>query len=289
MNNNKTIRLIFPEWQGGINKNYATGSEILGIISPNGNNCEIIEVPVSKDFHKELEFVDGFYEKTAIISQQKTAYEILHDKQPDKVITFGGDCSVTQAPFDYLHGKYPDNMGILWIDAHPDISNPSDCTNEHAMVLGNLLGYGAEPLAQLVKHPFTPNQIMYAGLIDSELLDYEKEKLDKMKIPYATPEQLFKNSKPVTDWIKKNKFQHLAIHFDLDSLSPKDFYSLLCNEPHISPVDYAIGKLTLKDAVRVITDSAKESSLVGLTIAEYIPWDIINIRNEFSKIDIFND
>ena len=289
MNNNKTIRLIFPEWQGGINKNYAIGSEILKIVAPQGNQCEIVEVPVSKDFDKELEFVDGFYEKTAIIAQQQAAYKILHEKQPDKILTFGGDCSVTQAPFDYLHGKYPDDMGILWIDAHPDISNTNDYTNEHAMVLGNLLGGGAQALSEIVKHPFTPNQVMYVGLIDSQLLDYEKEKLDKMKIPYATPDQLVKYSNPVTDWIKENKFKYLAIHFDLDSLSPKDFYSLLCNEPHIPPVDYAVGKLTLKDAVRVINDAAKEASLVGLTIAEYMPWDIINIRNEFSKIDIFND
>lgn len=32
--------------------------------------------------------------------------KILEEKQPDKIIVFGGDCSVTQIPFDYLSGKY---------------------------------------------------------------------------------------------------------------------------------------------------------------------------------------
>lgn len=75
----------------------------------------------------------------------------------------------------------------------------------------------------------------------------------------------------------------------MDALSPKNFYSLLCNEPDIPPVNYAVGQLALADAVRVIADASKEASLVGLTIAEYLPWDVINIRKEFSKLDIFND
>jgi len=47
-------------------------------------------------------------------------------------------------------------------------------------------------------------------------------------------------------------------------------------------MEYAVGQLTLANASR-------EASLVGLTIAEYLPWDIVNIRKEFSKLDIFND
>ena len=75
----------------------------------------------------------------------------------------------------------------------------------------------------------------------------------------------------------------------MGTLSPKNFYSLLCNEPDIPPVNYAVGQLTLKNAVRIIADASKEASLVGLTISEYLPWHIINIRKEFSKLDIYND
>jgi hypothetical protein len=42
-------------------------------------------------------------------------------------------------------------------------------------------------------------------------------------------------------------------------------------------------------AVRMISDVSKEAKLVGLTVAEYKTWDIYYIRNEFKKIDIFND
>lgn len=52
------------------------------------------------------------------------------------------------ALFDYLHGKY-ENVGIVWIYAHPDVSTLNDgYPNAHAMVLGNLLEQGAPQLVR---------------------------------------------------------------------------------------------------------------------------------------------
>ena len=50
-------------------------------------------------------------EKTELLEQQKIAYEICEMKDPDKIIILGGDCSVEQAPFDYLHGKVSGSYG----------------------------------------------------------------------------------------------------------------------------------------------------------------------------------
>ncbi len=285
----KTVRLVFPEWQGGVNPNYVTGAEVLALIAPKGQQSETHRVPVTEDFEKELEYSDGYYAKTAIREQQKASYEILEKSKADKVITFGGDCSVSQAPFDYLHGRYRDDIGILWIDAHPDISEPSDTEHEHAMVLGNLLGGGAAALAKDVRHPFSPKQVMYAGLVENKLLDYEVEKLAKYQIPVAEPEEIAVGGHTVVEWILNNKFKYLLVHFDLDALSPTDFRSLLCNEPHTPPVDYAVGKLTLKDVVSLLVAVSKEAEIVGLTVAEYLPWDIINMRRQFAMLDIFVD
>ena len=43
------------------------------------------------------------------------------------------------------------------------------------------------------------------------------------------------------------------------------------------------------ESVRMICDVSKHAKLVGLTIAEYKPWDIYYIQNELKKIDILND
>ena len=65
----KTVRLVYPQWQGGANPNYAIGSEILNLVLPKGKNAETLEVPVDKNFDKKLEMINGINEETNIIKQ----------------------------------------------------------------------------------------------------------------------------------------------------------------------------------------------------------------------------
>lgn len=285
----KTVRLVYPQWQGGVNPNYAIGSEILNLVLPKGKNIETLEVPVDKIFDKKLEIKNGINEETAILKQLQCAFNMLETKNPDKVITLGGDCSVSQPAFDYLHGKYPEKTCIVWLDAHPDISTPKDFEHEHAMILGNLLGDGAPNCSKIVKNKFKYEQVMYGGLIHKKLLPYEEKYLKEKNLKYAIPEDLKENTNKITNWIKEKGFKQVLIHLDLDVLSPTQFRSLLCNEPNLPTPDYAIGEMNLKDIVRIIVDISKTAKLVGFSIAEYLPWDIINMRKEFGKIDIFQD
>ena len=285
----KTVRLVYPQWQGGVNPNYAIGSEILNLVLPKGKNTETLEVPVDKNFDKKLEIKNGINEETAILKQLQCAFNMLETKNPDKVITLGGDCSVSQPAFDYLHGKYPEKTCIVWLDAHPDISTPKDFEHEHAMILGNLLGDGAPNCSKIVKNKFKYEQVMYGGLIYKKLLPYEEKYLKEKNLKYAIPEDLKENTNKITNWIKEKGFKQVLIHLDLDVLSPTQFRSLLCNEPNLPTPDYAIGEMNLKDIVRIIVDISKTAKLVGFSIAEYLPWDIINMRKEFGKIDIFQD
>lgn len=268
---------------------YAIGSEILNLVLPKGKNTETLEVPVDKNFDKEIERKDGINEQTNILKQLQCAFNMLETKNPDKVITLGGDCSVSQPAFDYLHGKYPEKTCIVWLDAHPDISTPKDFEHEHAMILGNLLGDGAPNCSKIVKNKFKYDEVMYGGLIHKKLLPYEEKYLKEKNLKYAVPEDLKENSNKITNWIKENGFKQVLVHLDLDVLSPTQFRSLLCNEPNLPTPDYAIGEMNLKDIVRIIVDISKTAKLVGFSIAEYMPWDIINMRKEFSKIDIFQD
>ena len=280
---------MYPQWQGGVNPNYAIGSEILNLVLPKGKNTETLEVPVDKNFDKKLEIKNGINEETAILKQLQCAFNMLETKNPDKVITLGGDCSVSQPAFDYLHGKYPEKTCIVWLDAHPDISTPKDFEHEHAMILGNLLGDGAPNCSKIVKNKFKYEQVMYGGLIHKKLLPYEEKYLKEKNLKYAIPEDLKENTNKITNWIKEKGFKQVLIHLDLDVLSPTQFRSLLCNEPNLPTPDYAIGEMNLKDIVRIIVDISKTAKLVGFSIAEYLPWDIINMRKEFGKIDIFQD
>ena len=291
-----TLRLYYPVWQGGMSPAIAESAPFIKMLVPQGTNCETVEVPISKDFNKEIESKNDVNEPTILLKQIHAAEAILDIKQPERIITLGGDCSSSQVPFDYLHGKYGDSVGIIWMDAHPDISTPKQLHNEHTMVLGNLLGDGCEEFAKVVKNKFSYNKVMYAGLVFEGAFDYEKEYITKNKIRYSTPEDLKENSDKIIKWIKEEGIKYLCIHWDLDVLSPDDFRSIFSAEPikegqksEFADFGYAIGKMKFTQAVRMISDVSKEAKLVGLTIAEYKPWDIYYIRNEFNKIDIFND
>ena len=286
-----TLRLYYPVWQGGMSPLIFESAPIIKMLLPQGTNCETVEVPVSKEIKKETESKNGVNEPTILLKQIKAAEQILEIKQPEKIITLGGDCSSSQVPFDYLHGKYGQDVGIIWMDAHPDISTPKELHNEHTMVLGNLLGDGAEEFAKVVKNKYSYNKVMYAGLVYEGAFDYEKEYINKNKIRYAT-----ENSNKIISWIKEEGIKYLCIHWDLDVLSPNDFRSIFSAEPikegeksEYADFGYAIGKMTFAQAVRMICDVSKEAKLVGLTVAEYKPWDIYYIKNELKKIEIFND
>jgi arginase len=80
--------------------------------------------------------VDG---DQALLDQHTQVRAALANVQPNRVITLGGDCAVSAVPFDYLHGRYPDDFGVIWLDAHPDISTVKDSHHFHEMVVSNLL------------------------------------------------------------------------------------------------------------------------------------------------------
>lgn len=72
-----------------------------------------------------------------------------------------------------MNDKHNSEMGVLWIDSHPDVKTPRDFTNGHTMVLGNLLGGGDPELASKVNTPLIPSRVMYAGLIEEGLTGQE--------------------------------------------------------------------------------------------------------------------
>ena len=191
------------------------------------------------------------------------------------------------SPF-YLSGKYGEKLGILWLDAHPDVSTVETSTRNHEMVLNNLISGEGSTLASMVKNPINKNKVMLAGLIYDDLR--EKDQIVNIKkISYATPSQLKNDSNILVDWIQKENIKHVAVHFDLDVLDPQDFRSIYPAEPYLESFDAAIGELKLEHIGRILGDISKYSNIVGLTIAEHLPWDAMRLRNMLSEVSIFHD
>ena len=119
-----TLRLIYPQWQGGIvnqwmpdlpaddaTRGYYLGAQLLNILAPPSPQ-KTVEVPISLDIN-DRETDLGISARKVILKQTKAALELLHENAPEKIVTIGGECSVSVVPFTYLAAKYPEKVAEM--------------------------------------------------------------------------------------------------------------------------------------------------------------------------------
>lgn len=286
----KTLRLIYPDWAAGRFPEYVFGARLLDFLAPEGTNMVRAEVPVDMDFTTPLVEEEGIIARSASKKNLQNAVRIIEENQPDRIVTFGGNCLVSQAPMDYLNGKYKDSFGLLWMDSHPDCSDPSFYNIENAMVLGNLIGQGDPDFAKEVKNILKPTQVLYAGLKKEQLLTEEKRIIDCNHIQIIEPQELVKEPEKILEWMEIQKVRHIGIHLDVDVLNPAWFHAQLPANPKKNEMEISefVGELNLDQVGEVIARASEKAELVGLSISEHTPWDAINLHNFMKKLSIFN-
>ena len=159
----KTLRLSFPQWQGGNNPPYHLGSLLLSFLSPEAKG-PVEDVPVALPESEPLGVIDGITGKPQILKQLNDAATRIEKHDPDAIVVLGGDCLVSLVPFAHLLHKYGDKLGVLWIDSHPDVQTAEQYPNAHAHVLGALIGTGDKDLVAHVTHKVSASKIMIAGI-----------------------------------------------------------------------------------------------------------------------------
>ena len=175
----------------------------------------------------------------------------------------------------------------VWVDAHPDVLTPKDFAQGNAQVLGALLGRGDPELVGEVDTPVKSSRVMYAGL--DAWMPVEGEVIDELGLRHAGSGALADSSSPVLDWIASEGVTHLAIHFDVDVLDPKQFGPVVFNNPDAMarpPADVPCGRMASDQVVRLLQDVAAACDVVGLAIAEYMPWEAITTRNMLRKLPL---
>lgn len=286
----QTLRLVYPQWQGGIishwikelkpedsSRGYYLGAKLLSILAPENNTHKTIEVPVSLNIEKR-EVKNGIMDYDYIVNQTNSALDILNKNNPDKIIVFGGECSVSVAPFTYLNKKYNNDIALIWIDAHPDITLPEDNTyaGYHAMAVSACMGK-IEAINNL------PSKISAENILFLGLRDWEREEIKVRQKEYGikhfAPEEISKSSKCIIKWLKECKASKVFIHFDLDVLDPNEI---------IAAVGVSPNGMKINEVIRVINDIAREKELVGLTIAEHMPKIEILMKNMMAELPLFN-
>ena len=292
-NNNKTLRLLFPQWQGGNNPAYHFGSQLLNWLAPEATG-PIEQVAVQQPDGAALQRENGIVARRALLDQVSDARQLIDKHRPDRLVVLGGDCLVDLAPFAYLNERYDGELAVLWVDTHPDVITPNESEHGHTMVLGALLGEGDAELTAAVKRPVKPRNVMFAGRRDTStdfpaILAKETEMFERLKLRTAGPEGLADTSEPVLEWLRSTGAKHLAIHFDLDVLDPKLFRSLLFSnpDPSVPSVDtYPSGRMTMEQIVRLLSDVDKAIDIVGLGITEHLPWDSLALKNMLAELPL---
>ncbi|MDA8505131.1 arginase family protein [Citrobacter sp. Awk 2] len=282
----KTLRLSFPQWQGGNNPPYHLGSLLLSFLSPEAKG-PVEDVPVALPESEPLVVIDGITGKPQILKQLSDAATRIEKHDPDAIVVLGGDCLVSLVPFAHLLHKYGDKLGVLWIDSHPDVQTAEQYPNAHAHVLGALIGTGDKDLVAHVTHKVSASKIMIAGIHNP--LIYESDYLTHHSIATTGPDDVKNGANEVMAWIAREHIEYLAIHIDLDVLDPSLFRSVLFAQPGRGEHDFgdvAEGKLTIEEVLKLVNLATVHAEAVGLTIAEHLPWDMVNLKNMLSALPL---
>lgn len=284
----KTLRLLFPQWQGGYDESefprqiYPLGARLLAWLAPE-SDAPLIEVPVEGWTGVKPVKEGGVFYRKEILRQIRSARDILDAYAPDRVIAFGGDCLISQAPFAYLNERYEGKLGIVWIDAHPDVTTPRDFDHAHAMVLGNLLGDGEPLMAGEVKRHVKAEQVALTGV--DGVLSHEREAIDRFGLKVIPSKDVMSGSDAVIAWVCEKGFERVAIHLDLDVLDPNFFRSLLFMNPDVEEhIEAERGKTKIQAIGRVLKNIAAQVEVVGMSFAEYMPWDALSLKNLLSEL-----
>ncbi|WGF89227.1 arginase family protein [Marinivivus vitaminiproducens] len=287
----KTLRLLFPQWQGGNNPSYVFGAQMLAWLAPETSGP--VETVAVAEPGEPLEMEEGIVARRALLAQAEDARRKIDAHRPDRVVVLGGDCSVDLVPFAYLNERYDGDLAVLWLDTHADVINAEVFPNAHAMVMGNLMGEGDADFAGLVKRPVKPENTMFAGRLDTfeslpEVRAMEARIFERLKLRTARPSELAETSAPVLDWLRSTGAKHLAIHFDLDVLDPAAFRSLLFANPDPSGAIGGVpsGRMTIAQVVRLLSDVSEVVDVVGLGITEHMPWDAMALKGMLAKLPL---
>ena len=276
------LRLLWPQWQGAgtssveafapefpldvARRGYAVGTALLeAVLGP--HDGPTVTAPVSMS-DEGLEERDGVEAKAVILEQLARALEVVRRHDPARIATFGGECSVSVAPFSELARRYGDDLAIVWIDAHPDVGTPgSEYQGYHAMAVATLTGHGDPDVRELLPATVSPERVALVGLHSWDEDDFAN--IAEWGIRSFGPDELRETAQPLLEWIAATGCSRVAIHFDVDAVDSNEIVLGLGIEPN---------GLTSIEVRRIVADVAGAVDVVGFTLAEFIPRQVMHLR-----------
>ena len=285
------LRLVWPQWQGAgtesvrslasefpfdiARRGYSVGSKVLQAVLPDHDGPTAV-VPVEMG-DVGLEERDGIEAKTVVLDQLREALAIIEEHEPGRITTLGGECSVSMAPFAYLIGKHGDDLAILWIDSHPDMgTGESPYPGYHAMVVSALTGHGDPELLDILPATTRADRVALVGMhdwTDPSLPAIAEE----WGLSVFAPDALRSDSEPLLNWLRGTGATKVAIHFDVDTVDADEIQFGLGADR---------GGLSSAQALRVVADIDGAADVLALTIAEFIPRQVMHLLQVLARFPL---
>lgn len=282
----KTIRLLYPESMSGGLSTYRLGARLMAAMLPENETQPLVKIDVPALGKTGPTITNGIASEAAVLEGIRKARAALEKEAPERVVTVGGNCIVSLASFDHLHALYPE-AGILWIDAHPDVSLPENgYPNAHAMVLAALLGRGAPSLAKELKNPaFGAKDLLYIGL--QGLHDYQRKFLDDAGVDYAVQTEAFVSDERILAFLTEHP--QVFVHLDIDVLDPAFFHDTYFANLELVGDGSGGGRMTIEELGRILRIVSEKVETPAFTIAEYLPFEAERLANVFESLPLFTD
>jgi len=277
-----TLRLLWPQWQGATAANiealfaeqpyeaarlgYWVGSQVLGAVLPRHSGpTAVVPVTTTDDGLPER---DGVEAKDAVLRQLAAANAVIASHDPARILTLGGECSVSIAPFAALANKYGDDLAVIWIDSHPDVGTPaSEYHGHHAMAVALLAGHGDAEVRALLPATVPGARIALAGLHSWTEDDIPNVK--EWGITSFSPHELRTSSEELLQWLRSTGCNKVAVHLDVDVVDSDEAVFGLGAESE---------GLSTSQVRRLVFDINQAADIVGFTIAEFIPRQVIALQ-----------
>ncbi|ATG50429.1 arginase [Brachybacterium vulturis] len=288
-----TIRLDWPQYRGGDPDGvmeflpgltrpegriaYGIGGQVAAMLAPDA--LEAVRIPVDPD-GGDGSVVDGIVDKPEILRQQRLVLDTLRERDADRVVTIGGDCSVSVAPFAHLLERHGEDLAILWLDSHPDCNQPGADGNQgyNTMAAAHLLGHGdPEILDQLGIHVAAERFALvgtHSWADQDPTAALEEWKLNQISPAEETPFVI-----AVLDWLAATGCSKVAIHFDLDVITSGEVAFGMAPEA---------GGISLDTAVATAAAVAERCELVGLTISEFVSSEAVRLHSLLRRLPLLN-
>jgi len=287
------LRLVCPQWQGAgtssvqelaaefpfevARRGYAVGSAVLQAVLPSTGGPTAL-VPIAMG-NEGLALVDGVEAKEVLLTQLAAALHVIKEHDPARIVTLGGECAVSVAPFSALARRYGDDLAIVWIDSNPDIGTPaSQYPGLHAMAVSVLTGHGDTDFLNLLPATIAADRVALVGLHEWTEDDYPN--IADWGIQAFSPEDLRQSSQPLSDWLAQTGCSRVALHFDVDTVDGDEI---------VLGLGHPAGGLTSAQLARVVSDVTAEADVVALTIAEFFPRQVMHLQHLLRGFPLLTD